>query len=398
MNKIRLIFLVVILIILIASVMTFNTFKSPVNPKIDKMSEFKITQLSGNGSVYFAKKPIQRNELFLAQKVNIKRMDYPDEIYLMADLHTSFEFFCFGTSFTALPGAYLYYQPKTKELWFYQGQFLWRKEVKKKKIEVSIKGESESTGESPLQIITLSDAGKTEITRNWVKVWNYSGNLTFNDGSDEYNLRPSQHLVSDKNQKVRTSRILDAPGSISPEEKVISLAQPGDSVVKFNWKPVKGSQRYILKLYSSNLMENLLYEKEAITNRLNLDLLQFEDFGQFYWQVFAYDPESNSEGAPSKMGYLKLTGALLNKEKILQPPELVITKTDVNGNLVLIEGKTDVNAQLLINNEPITLNTDGTFIHPINFESIGKHRIFFKVTSASGVVRTHEEYVTIYDE
>ena len=390
--------MVIILGILIASVMTFNNFKAPVNPKIDQISEFKITQLSGNGSVYFARKPIQRDQLYLARAVDIKRMDYPDEIYLMADSHTSFEFFCFDTSFTALPGSYLYYQPKTKELWFYQGQLLWRKEVKKKKVEVSIKEEHENTRESPLQIITLSDAGKAEITPNGVKVWNYSGRLKFNYGSDEYNLRSAQYLVSLKNQKVRTSPILEAPEFISPEEKVISLAQPGDSVVKFDWKVVKGAQRYILRLYSSNLMDNLLYEKETITNRLNLDLLQFEDFGQFYWQVAAYDPESNSEGVPSQMGYLKLTGALLNKEKILQPPELIITKTDVSGNLVLIEGKTDSNAHLLINDEPITLNTDGTFIHPINFETIGKHQIFFKVISASGVVRTHEESVTIYDE
>jgi hypothetical protein len=168
--------------------------------------------------------------------------------------------------------------------------------------------------------------------------------------------------------------------------------------VKFNWKAVKGAQRYILRLYSSILKENLLYEKEVVTNRLNLDLLQFEDFGEFHWQVSAYDLENNREGAPSEMGHLKLVGAILNKEKALRPPPLIIKTLDPSGNLVLIEGETEKNAQLYINDVPITVNMDGTFVHTINFEKIGRNRIDFRVISASGIETTVEKYVNTYDE
>lgn len=398
MNKIRLIFLAVVLIILIVAGIKFNTFKSPVNPKISKISEFKITQISGNGNVFMDKNPIERKQLPLSQSVDMKRMLYPDEMYLMTDLHTSFEFYCFGASFTVLPNSYLYYQPKTMEIWFFPGEFHWEKKVKSKNIEISIKSEEAKDDESPPRIVTLSDAGRLKITRNIVEVWNYSGNLKFNDGEESYNLKPNQYLISKSRQKVATSRILHAPDVISPETRIISLNEPGDSIVKFSWRGVKGAQRYILRLFSSSLMENILYEKEVNTNRMNLDLLQFEDFGDFYWQVSAYDPEGGSEGAPSKLGYLKITGALLNKENILKPPELKINTFDVNGNLVLIGGETDKNASLFINDVSIPLNADGTFFHTVNFSKIGRYPVFFKVISASGMETSVERYATIFDE
>jgi hypothetical protein len=378
------------LIITIAAVVTFNTFKTPTSPKIGKVSDFKITQIAGSGGLYVAKDPIKQGEIFLAQKVDIKQMLYADDIYLATDQHTAFEFYCSGVSFTALPDSYLHYRPGSGDLQFSQGEFLWHKEIKDCLVEVSI---------SPsFQVITLSTAGKAAITPAGVKIWNYAGELKFKDGSESSNLQPNTYLATAKDQRTSTVYILEAPGFISPEVKEIIMDQPGDSVVKFNWKAVNGAQRYIFRLYSSGLMENILYEKEVDTNRLNLDLLQFEDFGTFYWQVCAYDPENGREGAPSPMGLLKLTGALFNRENVLKPPELTIKSQDVNGNLVLIEGVTDKNAQLYINNSPVQVNPDGTFIHTIHFTKIGKYKITFRVVSASGSETTLEKFATIYDE
>ncbi len=398
MNKIRLIFLAVVLIILIVAGIKFNTFESPVNPKINKISEFKITQISGNGNIYFDKNPLERKYLSLSQAVEMKRMSYPDEMYLMTDTHTSFEYYCFGASFAVLPNSYLYYQPRTREIWFFPGTFLWKKEVKTKNIEISVKRGVEKDNESPPQIVTLSDAGKIKVTPNVVEVWNYSGDLKFNDGEETYTLQSNHYLILSRKQKVNTFRILHAPEVISPETKIISLNEPGDSIVKFSWRGVKGAQRYILRLFSSNLMGNILYEKEISSNRLNLDLLRFEDFGDFYWQVSAYDPVGGREGAPSKLGFLKLTGALLDKENILKPPELKINTFNVSGNMVLIGGETDETASLFINDAPININADGTFFHTLNFPKIGRHPVFFKVISASGLETTEERYATIFDE
>jgi hypothetical protein len=205
-------------------------------------------------------------------------------------------------------------------------------------------------------------------------------------------------LTTAKNQRASTAYFFAAPGFIAPEKKEIIMDQPGDSVVKLDWKVVSGAYKYIFRIYSSSLMDNILYEKEVDTNRLSLDLLQFEDFGTFYWQVCAYDPGNGREGAPSRLGVLKLIGALFNRENVLKPPELTIKSQDVNGNLVLIEGVTDKNAQLYINDTPVQVNPDGSFIHTIHFSKIGKYKITFRVVSASGSETTLEKFATIYDE
>ncbi|MCX6580949.1 MAG: hypothetical protein NT166_12295 [Candidatus Aminicenantes bacterium] len=390
MNKIRFGFLAIVLIISIAAVLTFNIFKTPALSKIGKVSDFKITQVAGSGGLYVDKNPIDRGEIFLAQKVDIKEMLYADDIYLATDQHTAFEFYCSGVSFKVLPDSYLHYRPGTGDLEFSQGEFLWRKEITDSLVEVSIP--------PTFRVITLSIAGKAGVAPAGVKIWNYAGELKFKDGGESFSLQPNTVLTTAKNQKTSTAYIFEAPGFISPEEKVIIMDQPGDSVVKFNWKVVNGAQRYIFRLYSSNLMENILYEKEVDANRLNLDLLQFEDFGTFYWQVCANDPGNGREGSPSQMGVLKLTGALFNRENVLKPPELTIKSLDVNGNLVLIEGITDKNAQLYVNNSPVQVNPDGTFIHTIHFTKIGKYKITFRVVSASGSETTLEKFATIYDE
>lgn len=390
MNKIRFGFLAIVLIISIAAVVTFNNFKTPMTSKIGKVSDFKITQVAGSGGLYVDKNPIKRGEIFLAQKVDIKEMLYVDDIYLATDQHTAFEFYCSGVSFTVQPDSYLYYRPGSRDLGFSQGEFSWHKESADSLVEVSIVSFS--------QMITLSDAGRALVTPVGLKIWNYAGELKFKNEGETINLRPGTFLETVNNKKTATAFLMEAPGSISPEEKEIIMDQPGDSVVKFDWKAVSGAQRYIFRLYSSSLMENILYEKEVDTNRVNLDLLQFEDFGTFYWQVCAYDPGNGRDGAPSRLGLLKLTGALFNRENVLKPPELTIKSQDVNGNLVLIEGVTDRNAQLYINDSPVQVNPDGTFIHTIHFNKIGKYKITFRVVSASGSETTLEKFATIYDE
>jgi hypothetical protein len=390
MNKIRFGFLALVLIISIAAVVNFNSFKTPIKSKIGRVSDFKITQVTGSGGLYVDKNPINRGEIFLAPKVDIKEMIYGGDIYLATDPHTAFEFYCSGVTFTVQPDSYLHYRSMTGDLEFSQGEFRWQKEIKDNAVDVYLPLSS--------QVISLSTAGKAAVDPTGVKIWNYTGELKFKDGSESFSLQPNWSLTTAKNQKTSTAYILEAPGFISPEEKEIAMDQPGDSVVKLNWKAVIGAPKYIVRLYSSKLTENILYEKEVDSNQLNLDLLQFEDFATFYWQVCAYDPGSGREGVPSGLGELKVVGALFNRENVLKPPALTIKSQDVNGNLVLIEGATDRNAQLFINDAPVQVNPDGTFIHTIHFSKIGKYKITFRVVSASGSETTLEKFATIYDE
>jgi len=404
-NKIRLIFLIVVFIICIVSLVKFNDFQAPLGPKIARISEFKITQISGNGKIYFDKNPIaiDASGPSSAGVVNIKQMQYPGPMYFKADEYTAFEFYCVGISFTVLPRSYFYYQPNSSEFYFYSGEFYWDKNVKGKKDDISIYIQEAQN------ILTLSDAGRIKIQENLIEIWNYSspkttseaGDLTFIEGKSEqtFNLKPVQLLVLRKNLPPKVFDILPLPESIDPEKKVIALKNPDDSIERFNWKSVAGAAQYIFRLYSSNLKDNLLIEKSTQLSWVNLDLAQFEE-REFYWQVFPINIDGGNpvEGVPSKLGHVQMVGALLGKKDVQKPPQLAIKSLTVNGNLVIIKGTADANSQFYINDDLVKIDMDGEFIHYLSFKTIGPKRIFFRLISPLGSETTEERYVTIYAE
>jgi hypothetical protein len=404
-NKIRLIFIIVVLIICIVSLVKFNDFQSPLDSKVDRISEFKITKISGNGKIYFDKNPMAIDERVpsSAQVVNIRQMQYPGPTYFKADEHTAFEFYCAGISFTVLPRSYFYYQPNSSEFYFYSGEFYWDKKVTGKKDGISVYIREAQN------ILTLSDAGRINIQEDLIKIWNYSSpktrsgsrNLTFKDGENEqtFNLKPVQLLALRKDSPPKLLDILPLPESIDPERKVIELKSPDDSVVRFNWRSVAGASHYIFKLYSSNLKENILVEKSTQLSWVNLDLVQFEE-REFYWQVFPINinEENQVEGIPSKLGHVQMVGALVGKKDVEKPPQLAIKPLSVNGNLVLIKGTADANSQLYINDDLVKIDMDGEFIHYLSFKTIGPKRILFRLISPQGIETTEERYVTIFDE
>ena len=402
-NKIRLIFLIVIFFIFIGSIVMFNDFQAPLDPELEKISEFKITQISGNGKINFDKKaiPMEDSEYSSVQPVDIRQMQYSGPLYFKADGQTAFEFYCVGTVFTALPHSYLYFQPKTEGFYFYNGEFYWDRVVKDRKSPVVI------NIREPQSTLVLSDSGRIVIREDLTWIWNYSSPgsgsrsrvLTFNDGKTDFNLNPNQLLILRPGKTPRVVDVLPFPGSIDPEDKTITLKKPEDSVVRFNWKSVPGAKQYRFKLYSSRVRENTLMEKSTPLSWINLDLLSYEE-REFYWQVFPVDMRDGEpvEGVPSKLGYIHLAGALLVKKDVQKPPQLIIKSLTVNGNLVIIKGNADANAQLAINDEPVKVDMDGEFIHYLSFTSIGPKRIFFRLVSPLGVETTEERYVTIFAE
>lgn len=404
-NKIRLIFLIVVFIICMGALMKFNHFQAPLDPKIDRISEFKITKISGNGKIFFDKNPmaVDDREPSSAGVVNSKQMQYPGPLYFKTDEYTAFEFYCGGTAFTVLPHSYFYYQPQGSKFYFYSGEFYWDKKVKnhKDKIPVYIRD-----AKNPL---TISDAGRIKIQEDLIEIWNYSsakttsgsGNLTFNDGISEqtFNLKPAQSLVLKKDSPPGILDIPPLPGSIDPEKKVIALKNPDDSIVRFNWRSVTGVTQYIFRLYSSNLKEKILVEKSTQLSWINLDLVQFEE-REFYWQVIPIhlDDGDQVEGVPSKLGHVQVVGALPGKKDIEKPPLLAVKSLTVNGNLVIIKGTAETNSQLYINDELVKIDMDSEFIHYLSFKTIGPKRIFFRLISPLGVETTEERYVTIFAE
>jgi hypothetical protein len=382
MKKIRLIFVGLIFLIFIVAIFVLNRFQFSLNPEIGKVSPFQITQIAGNGKIF--------KNADMTAAVDIKALKLATEINLRSDLQTSFEFIYAGFAFTALPGSHLYCDQKTKELHFYSGELYWNRLVPKGKLEVALGSSGELLG--------LSDRGRLKINDASLVLWNYAGESKFDFQDETYHLKPNQALFARQNYQPRTFDILPPPEYISPEDKVIQLSKPADSIVKFSWKSVRGASTYFLRIYTSRLREDMLFERVIASNRLGLDLLRFEGINEIFWQVFPYDSVSDFEGTPSQIGHIKLMGAVLDREEALKPPRLEIKSLTVSGNMVLIKGEGDKNSRLYVNDEEIQIDMDDKFIHTLTFKTIGIKGITFRLISPSEIETVVTRQVSIFEE
>ena len=382
MRKIKIFFLSIVFILVIISFYFMNKYNCLLNSQINRISEFQVTKISGKGKVY--------KDSAMTVPIYIKNMKYSSEFTLISDSKTSFEFFFSNTCFIALPNSKVSYRPKIKECYLQKGEFYWNKQIDREKTEVLIL--------SSQNIMTLSNSGRVKITDNSLKVWDYSGNLSFFYKNETYNLRSNQLLIFGKNQGAEKYGILSSPVYISPEKKILFIGKLGDSIVRFKWKNVMGASSYLFRLYSSNLKEDVLYKKVIRDNKIAIDFLKFEDLKEFFWQVFPYDEERKIEGNPSKIGNIKITARLIDKKLALRPPKLYIDSLSVSGNVVLIRGDADVNSQLFVNDEPVSIDSDGKFFYSLFFKSVGKKLIVFRLISPSEVETVIERGVIIFEE
>ena len=161
------------------------------------------------------------------------------------------------------------------------------------------------------------------------------------------------------------------PPSISPENEKISLIHPNDTIIQFKWKNVRGASNYLLKVYPSPLRDSILSSKMVAGNAIMLDILPLIEHNELYWEVAVFDEARNIESIPSRLGLIKISSSMLKKGMMSQPPIIEVSSLSVSGNMVLIKGSTDPNAQLSIEGIPIKLDNDGKFIHTISYKSIG---------------------------
>lgn len=404
MNKTKILFFILFFLIFVSALFLLNIFRLPLDSRLEKVPEFQVTRISKNGTLY--------QNSSMTEPFQIKKIEHPDEIYLKADAQTAFEFIYSGTFFTSLPGTSLFLQSKTRELYI-SGDLFWKKEIQGRKVEIylSTAGEiiglskpfgddAQSATESNQQkILLLSDSGRISNSEEELKIWNYSGELTLNMDGKFFPLKSNQILILEKkSNRIDFKDILPPPQYITPEEKTIHLNLIGDSIIKFGWKSVSGASEYLLRLYTSELRETTVYEKSVAVSRKSVDILKFEEESELYWEVYPYDGQNNIEGSPSKMGTIKIVGAILDRETLLKPPTLEIVSLTVSGNMVLIKGEADANSQLFVNDEFVKIDMDGKFIHTITFKTIGTKTILFKLISPSEIETVFERQVAIFEE
>jgi hypothetical protein len=343
---------------------------------------FQITGISEKGNLYF-----NNDETRLA---DVKTSIFSTETRLRSDDQTAWEFFFERVLFSALPGSGIHYTPQTRELILENGEFYWEKKLGRENTEIYLLKAG--------NIFRLSASGRIRLGDKFLEIWNYSGQVDFDYNGKRFHLQELQYLKIGGGDKFSPVNLFPAPPSISPENETISLIHPNDTIIQFKWKNVRGAGNYLLKVYPSPLRDNILASKVVAGNTIMLDILPFIDYNELYWEVAAFDEARNIESFPARMGVIKISSSMLKKGMLSQPPKIEISSLSVSGNMVLIKGSTDPNAQLSIEGVTIKLDNDGKFIHTISYKSIGIKDIVFKAIAPSGLATVLKKQVTIFEE
>jgi hypothetical protein len=343
---------------------------------------FQVTAISEKGILYFA-----NDETRLA---NVKTSDFSAETRLRSDDQTAWEFIFEGVLFTVLPGGGIHYTPQTRELILENGEFYWEKKLGRQNTEISLLKAG--------NIFRLSASGRIRLRDKFLEIWNFSGQVDLDFNGQPIHLQELQYCKTGGGVRVSPVSLAPSPPSISPEYETIPLVSPNDTIIQFKWKNVRGANNYLLKIYSSSLRDNMLSSKVVAGNSIMLDILPYIEYNELYWEVAAFDETRNIESAPSRMGVIIISSSMLKKGMLAQPPALEVSSLSVSGNMVLIKGSTDPNAQLSIEGLMIKLDNDGRFIHTISYKSIGIKNIVFKAMAPSGLETILKKQVTIFEE
>jgi len=353
-----------------------------LQPSLEKLNTFQISQISGNGQVYAdieETKPISLADLFSSGRITAK-----------ADRQTSFEFFHRQCMFIALPETHIHFRADTNELTLLKGEIFWRnpKNVQQQHLFLHDSG----------NFIVLSESGHLRYNQPLLEIWNYSGEAELSLSHKSFQIASQQYLQVSGQREPKMHSLLPAPKITSPSVLSITLQNPNDAITNFLWRAVEGANRYVFRLYSSSLKENLLLNETVHGNTLNLNLLHYTSWGNLYWEVSALDERTNQEGIPSSLGYIHLAGKLFDREKQEKPPQLIISSLSVSGDMVLIRGETSPFCRVFINDSEVKVDSRGTFTFTVTYQTVGTKEIEFKAVNAAGAETVERRQVVIFAE
>jgi len=113
--------------------------------------------------------------------------------------------------------------------------------------------------------------------------------------------------------------------------------------------------------------------------------------GTYYWRVSAVDSKKN-EGGFSEFSKFTLTSQAAR----LEPPPLRLSQATVSvDGLITVNGVTEPDAVVTVNDERVDVKADGSFRHYFTISSPGRHAVVVKAFKRSGGTAEKTIYATI---
>ncbi len=217
--------------------------------------------------------------------------------------------------------------------------------------------------------------GDTEVTisydpnREEGKIKTIAGASVVTSGSGQTRQMGALEMVDQQGDQISGVKpVLPGPRLAGPANNQ-EIDFDTQKELRLTWEGVSGAPRYALNVSASQLFANNIIEDDRRRNRWARVGIRGE--GIFYWRVAAYDRQGE-QGAWSETRSFRiasLRGAGETEDKT--PPALSIDEVQTYGNLVLVNGRTEPGATVTINDEPASVELNGTFSKTIQMTEAG---------------------------
>lgn len=231
---------------------------------------------------------------------------------------------------------------------------------------------------------------ETRKTRTEVQ----SGSAEVRTGGRTMTLKPLERMEVSGEQVVSRVKLLPAPTLLDPtDQRVFLHDDPAAESTTLRWAKVAGGERYRLQIARTALFGELLLDKSDIRST-SVQIPGLQE-GNYYWKVSAIDT-GKVESHFSEIRKFKVASSRERRMDDSTPPPLEVVDFLPSGHLVIINGRTEPGAVLLVDGQKVDVYDDGAFTAVVRMKRDGPNEV--EIVSQDGAGNTTRMRRSVYVE
>lgn len=188
-------------------------------------------------------------------------------------------------------------------------------------------------------------------------------------------------------------KLPDPPRTLAPDDAAVYDLNRRPPVT-LKWTPVKEATRYRLQIARSRLFipDSVIVTDDRTRPEMTIEV---QEEGSFYWRVATLATGATvSEWSPTRR-FRVLRGGRSAGGPDTVPPELVLSRPQVSGTLVILSGRTEPGAAITVNGEPVDVEASGAFKKVISLHREGVNVLTVRAVDGAGNETVRRETVMI---
>jgi hypothetical protein len=235
--------------------------------------------------------------------------------------------------------------------------------------------------------------GKASATRLAV----HAGEASLASGENSVVLQAAERIqVAGEGEFGKREAILPSPRQLAPGDHKIFLTEDEHlSEANLVWSEVPGARGYRLQVSRNSLMSEPIQDR-TLTGTTRAVLNDLES-GKWFWRVAALDGGGEA-GQFSHVSEFRVAGPESNLTQDTMPPVLEVSEFLQTGSLVIINGRTEADANLWVDNLKVDVYEDGTFTAVVRLHRDGRNQLEIIAQDPAGneTVARRDAYLEVF--